>query len=384
MNPVAAVDAVSREPLATLQALVERLSQPQGGQDAQQPMQAQTADNVLPGLAAALAEAAALSPVQSPALSAAQAEAIATAQAQQGLMTLGQMAQQNQVSQNQTQSATLSALAADPTGSVVQMLLAAPQLASPPGAAAAAGATLLAVPVLMTPLQAQASPHSQRHSVVQPEPARHQGPQDQHDQKDQKDQPHDDPADAEREAAETAAARSAAAAEPANADSALEAGREDTRALRELLRAHGSAAVQRELQAGRRVLVVLPQAHLGLGLVAARAALLGPAGTRLFAHTRWWAGDRSAGDNADAESAAADSAAWPQWRVFREGDSLHAPFLLSRADGHGCRVLLGTPAPRLLDNRSALLELPERLRFVQALGGQWSLLLVVAPPGALA
>ena len=378
MNPVAAVDAVSREPLATLQALVERLSQPQVGQDAQQPMQAQTADNVLPGLAAALAEAAALSPVQSPTLSAAQAEAIATAQAQQGLMTLGQMAQQNQVSQNQTPSATLSALAADPTGSVVQMSLAAPQLASPPGAAAAAGATLLAVPVLMTPLQAQASPHSQRHSVVQPEPARHQ------DQHDQKDQPHDDPTDAERDAAETAAAQPAAAAEPANADSALEAGREDTRALRELLRAHGSAAVQRELQAGRRVLVVLPQAHPGLGLVAARAALLGPAGTRLFAHTRWWAGDRSAGDNADAESAAADSTAWPQWRVFREGDSLHAPFLLSRADGHGCRVLLGTPAPRLLDNRSALLELPERLRFVQALGGQWSLLLVVAPPGALA
>ena len=377
MNPVAAVEAVGREPLATLLALAERLSQPPDGHDAQLPMQSQASDKMLPGLAAALAEAAALSPLFAPALDAAQAEALAMAQAQQGRMTLGQMAQQSKVNHAHAESTLVASAASDLSSRAAQLSLAAPQLAAAAGSSLPAGATLLAVPVLMNPLQTPASAHTRGNGAVQPEPARQQGGQQQRGDE-LADDPHDEPHGEGHDA--PAASQSQADTTAGDlADSLLDAKASNSQALRELLRQHGSPEVRRELQAGRRLMVVLPQADAGRGMVAARVALLGPAGMRLFAHTRWWASDRSG-----AADSATNTAHWPQWRVFREGDPLRAPLLVSRAGGHGCRVLLGAPAPRLLDSHGALLELPERLRFVQALGGQWSLLLVVAPPGVLA
>lgn len=360
MNPVAAVDAVSREPLATLQALAERLSQGPDGHDAQLP----PSSTAMPGLAAALAESAALPPALASALDAAQAAAAATAQAQQGRMTLGQMAQHSQVSQAQLQSPALPTPVADVGSGLAQMALVSPQLLSSAGATAPAAAAMLAVPVLVMPLQSQASPHTQRNPAVQPEPTRQRG------QRHSEDAPADDAfeQDSAFEAPEDPGG------EPAEDEGFDEVDAGDGRALLALLRLHGSSEVQRELQVGRRVLVVLPQALAGRGLVAAQATLLGPNGARHFAHARWWASDRPA---------PAEGAAWPQWRVFREGDPLRAPLLVSRAEGQACRVLLGPTSPRWVDRHCALLEVPERLRFVQALGGQWSLVLVLAPPGVL-
>ncbi len=375
MNPVAAVDAVTRgEPLATLQALNERLSQPPEAGSQPMPDFGQTPELAMPGLAAALAEAAAMSVPQATTLDAAQAEAVATAQAQQGRATLGQMAQQTLITQVQAEAAqqpTAADAAHNVNTSAAQQALAAPQLAPAQAGGRPTGATLLAVPVLMTPLQTQASPHTARNGAVKSEPARRQG----HTQGDP------DPAqqeagqdDAEQNNSEDTATTTDPDTRPSNTGPAPEA---DSRHLRRLLQEHASAEVQRELQAGRRVLVVLPQEAAGRGLAPARAALLGPAGMRVFAHARWWPGDAQVVPALDG---------WPQWRVFREGDPLRAPVLVSRAErgeGQGCRVLLGSAAPKLLDSRGALLELPERLRFVQALGGQWSVLLVLAGTGVV-
>jgi len=46
-----------------------------------------------------------------------------------------------------------------------------------------------------------------------------------------------------------------------------------------------------------------------------------------------------------------------------------------------CRVRLGVQPPPLVDAGAASIEITERIRFAQALGGQWSLLLLVAPTG---
>jgi hypothetical protein len=399
MNPVAAVGAVAQEPLATLQALAERLNPAPGAAEAQQPLSAAgaeadvfapdaaTAHGLTPDMAPAPTAAlgssisasrgAAFGPAISSTLQAAQAEALATAQAQQGLKTLGQLAQQSQAHQGPLQTSALPTAAAENTSLMAQMALAAPQLAPAPGAGAASGAVLLAVPVLMSPWQTQHSSQAQRHPAVQPEPAHEQRRRQPEGNADGGAQP-DTEIDAQIDE-EPALPSPQRRAQPREADTL----HDDSQALLASLRQHGSVDVQRELQAGRRVLVVLPQSQADTGRVKARAALLGLAGVRLFLHTRWWPGEAGQGlDGACAgRIATTPPAPWPQWRVFREGDALHAPLLVSRSDGPGCRVLLGVPAPRLFDSRNALLELPERLRFMQALGGQWSVLLVVAPTG---
>jgi hypothetical protein len=376
MNPVAAVDAVSRgEPLATLQALSERLSQPPEAGNQAMPDFGQAHEVLMPGLAAALAEAAASALPQATTLDAAQAEAVATAQAQQGRATLGQMAQQSQITQVQTEASqqpTVAAVAHNINTSAAQQALAAPQLALAQASGQPVGATILAVPVLMTPLQNQASPRTARNSAVKPEPARRQSQQQGSQEEAQEQAAQDAPQDASDETPNTPSPGSDT--HDSTNGPAPEA---DSRSLRRLLQEHASAEVQRELQAGRRVLVVLPQEAAGRGLTPARAALLGPGGMRLFAHARWWPGDAHVVPALDS---------WPQWRVFREGDPLRAPVLVSRGEtggGQGCRVLLGGAAPQLLDSRGALLELPERLRFAQALGGQWSVLLVLASAGVV-
>jgi hypothetical protein len=400
LSPVAAVDAVAREPLATMKALVERMNAPPDTPDAagaqetpatEHTPQAAPADaigHLPPGLAAALAQAAALAPglaatlesALPTALQAAQAEAAATAQAQQGRMTLGQMAQQSQMTQVQAESATLPMAATHLSSETTQQSLASPQGSSAHNTPAAA-ATVLSTPVWMAPLQAPASPQTQRHAAVQPESARQQGGQ----QQGSDDEPESDgerqheptqalAADAEAQNERQSQPQSDAQSD-AQSEARADASRRQSRAVLDAVSQHASAEVQRELQAGRRVLVVLPHDEAGRGLVPAQAALLGPSGVRFFESARWWPGDVVAA----TKDAVGKDAAWPQWRVFREGDPLRAPLLVSRADGHACRVLLGTPAPQVLDSHAATLELPERLRFVQALGGQWSLLLVVAP-----
>ncbi len=392
MSPVAAVDAVAREPLATMQALVERMNAPPDNPDAaatqdtpatdhaSQPAPADAIGHLPPGLAAALAQAAALAPSLAATLAdalpaAAQAEhtqALATAQAQQGRMTLGQMAQQSQATQVQAESAVQPMATTHVNSEATQQSLASPQWAP---AQSAAAANLQSVPVWMSPLQAPPSPQTQRHAAVQPEPAQQQGRQ----QQGSDDQAEGGPAatadtDAEGQTEVKTEDRSGGQT-GAHSDAQADASGTQAQALLDAVRQHASAEVQRELQAGRRLLVVLPQDEAGRGLVPARAALLGPWGARFFESARWWPGDALV----PSKAAAGKDAAWPQWRVFREGDPLRAPLLVSRADGHACRVLLGTPAPQVLDSHAATLELPERLRFVQALGGQWSLLLVVAP-----
>jgi hypothetical protein len=414
---VPAVDAVAREPLATMQALVERMSQPHdaaGAPDAAGASETPASDGTQtapapantpghgvpsgvtsglpPGLAAALSQAAALAPglvstlesTLPPALQTAATQAMATAQAQQGRMTLGQMAQQSQVTQVQAESALLPTAASALNSAAAQQALAAPQAGSAQGTAPSSAATLLNVPVWMAPLQTPAGAQTQRHAAVQPEPA-HQHQRQQPGSGEEGDDGRapghgaDGQGDAQSDAPSGSQSDAQAAAQnKAQNDAHTIDSRAIGQALLETVRQHGSAEVQRELQAGRRVLVVLPHDEAGRGLVAAQAALLGPFGVRFFESARWWPGDAlAAGAESDANANA--SALWPQWRVFREGDPLRAPVLVSRADGHVCRVLLGTPAPQVLDSHTATLELPERLRFVQALGGQWSLLLVVAP-----
>jgi hypothetical protein len=404
LSPVAAIDAVAREPLATMQALAERMNAPPetpdatatpqtpGADQAPQPAPADTMAHMPPGLAAALAQAAALAPSLAstlaaalpPALHAEHQEALATAQAQQGRMTLGQMAQQSQAAQVQAESAVQPTASTPVNSEATQQSLASPPVATTQSMAAA---SVLSVPVWMSPLQAPPSPHTQRQAAVQPEPAQQRGQHGgQQDQDAQQEGSEEEPGsrrvptpDAQAEDPTAAQANGKLGNESGNQagnESGDQAGAQSSvqaQALLDAVRQHASAEVQRELQAGRRLLVVLPQDQAGRGLVSARAALFGPFGVRFFEAARWWPGDGV------AAAAAGDGAVWPQWRVFREGDPLRAPLLVSRADGHACRVLLGTPAPQVLDSHAATLELPERLRFVQALGGQWSLLLVVAP-----
>ncbi len=148
-------------------------------------------------------------------------------------------------------------------------------------------------------------------------------------------------------------------------------------ALRELLQRADQTAALAELARGRRLLLVLPQS--GAPPVAAVAWLL--SATRAQRHgARWWPGLRlAAGGPAPGE--AAD---WLPWRMFRDGDPQLGRGLVSRAAGPACRVRLGAQPPQLHDAAAASLVLPDRIRFAQALGGQWSLLLLAAPAGTVA
>lgn len=177
----------------------------------------------------------------------------------------------------------------------------------------------------------------------------------------------------------------------------------EAESLAALLRAHGPADAVADLARGRRVLLVLPgrggsapvaqddwAGTRGVGVTAgggqparpghpAQAWLLDARRAARFA--AWWSPQ-----GADARPGpATPDRDWPAWRLFRDGDPLLARGLASLATvGGGCRLRLGSvaalrfagPAPA-----TATLAIHDRQRFADSLGGQWSVVLTVAPPG---
>ena len=222
----------------------------------------------------------------------------------------------------------------------------------------------LAVPVLLTALQPppappawrappEAPPRRQRGGDGQPQqdPSHDQAHDQAHDHAhgrahDDRGDPHDDPRGS-TDAAATLQQLDAAGA------------------WHQRLRRAGQAEVLAELDRGRHVLLVQPQPD-----GAAQALLLSLRGLHGFA----------------AQCALLGAGApWSRWRVFRDGDPLHSRGLRSRSAGGGCLLRLGPPRPQVSlsgSDMACVLLLPDRLRFAQALGGQWSLLLVLAPGDA--
>ena len=139
-------------------------------------------------------------------------------------------------------------------------------------------------------------------------------------------------------------------------------------ALAAFLRTQGPAEAVADLARGRRVLLVLPAPGAAGPWAAAQAWLIdGRRAHRFAAH--WWQ--------------RRPDAAWPAWRLFRDGDPLLARGLASRSGS--CRLRLGTPPQRIPDpagHASTTLAINDRQRFAQALAGQWSVVLTVAPPGS--
>ena len=137
-------------------------------------------------------------------------------------------------------------------------------------------------------------------------------------------------------------------------------------ALAAFLRTQGPADAVADLARGRRVLIVLPApaATAAAPWAAAQAWLLDGRRAHRFA-ARW-------GPHAPE--------AWPAWRLFRDGDPLLARGLASRS-GH-CRLRLGTLPQRGAGPVTPTLAIHDRQRFAQALAGQWSVVLTVAPPGS--
>ncbi len=323
VEAVGGAAAAGARPLATLQALAEAMG-------ALGAAQAHAAEPAAPAVDAAQAEAPALPEAVLPG-----SQALA---AQQGRLTLGQLAAEQNLRRSASTEAPPSAADTNPVLRQQPM----PEAAQAPRLPDA-----VAVPVMVStlhtppagPTRAQQAEDTPRLRWPQD-----RGPRDEHEE----------PA-SDLEPTETAFEREAAApAEPADADP-------EALRLRAALERAGRADALRELAHGRRVLLVLPQAG------AALAWLFGPRRAQRHA-ARWWPG-----------AAGADE--WRPWRVFRDGDPQLGRGLLSRAGGTPCRVRLGPQPPRLPDGGAASLEIAERMRFAQALGGQWSLLLLVAPAG---
>lgn len=244
------------------------------------------------------------------------------ATAQQGRATLGQLA---------TEPAALHAsndAAPDPAARPALLPAGDTQQAPHPAEA-------LAVPMLLAALHSPQTAATLRQQAPTPQRARH-----------------DDGDDEPPPQAHTPKAEPEPQAEPEAA----------AQALRQRLQQQGQADALAELARGRQLLVVQPLAD-----GAAQALLLSGRGLQRFA-ARWWPG-------------AADGAAWRQWRVFRDGDPLFTRGLRSRSAGTGCLLLLGSRAARAVDS-GVVLEVADRIRFAQALGGQWSLVLLAAPAEA--
>ena len=178
-------------------------------------------------------------------------------------------------------------------------------------------------------------------------------------------------APAEDEATGQAAPRPSAAGGRGAGGAFGDAGSADAASLAALLRTHGPADAVADLARGRRVLLVLPAGDATGPWRPARAWLLDARRATCFA-ARWW-------------SAAPDHG-WPAWRLFRDGDPLLARGLASlAAPGVGCRLRLGSSAAlRLAASAPAIatLAIHDRQRFADDLGGQWSVVLTVAPPGS--
>jgi hypothetical protein len=277
--------------------------------------------------------------------------------------------------------ATLQALAEAVTGE------APPQLAAPGGAVDAVR--------LQRPAETQASQRPLEH-LLQPAllTALHAPPSDparprQLPEGRREDERRDDPAGDERQGREAApddappdeGPVSSSAATDAAADrdegpqrhpDALrnEASGPEASSLVDLLRAQGPAEAVADLTRGRRVLLVLPVRESAGPWQAAQAWLLDGRRARRFS-ARWWPGV----PGTPGES-------WPAWRLFRDGDPLLARGLVSRSGA--CRLRLGAaPAQRIADPAShaiATLAMADRQRFAESLGGQWSVVLTIAPP----
>ena len=316
-------------PLATLQALAEAMG-------ALGAANAAAAEPATPTVEAAQAEAPALPDAVLPSSS-----ALAAQSAQQGQMTLGQLAAEQ--GQRRASSELPPASSLNPTA-------VRPDIA-PEGLNTPRLPDLLAVPVTVTALH---TPFASATRAQKPE-----APPVQRRWRD--DPSHEDGGAAQDEPEADTHELHAIGADAAEEDAAdPEAAR-----LRLALDRAGRSDALLELDRGRRVLLVLPQP--GGAPVAAVAWLFGA--RRAQRHVaRWWPG-------------LGGSEGWLPWRVFRDGDPQLGRGLLSRASGPACRVRLGPQPPRLPDAGAASLEIAERMRFAQGLGGQWSLLLLAAPAG---
>jgi hypothetical protein len=345
-DALAPVEAVSgaRGPLATLQALAEAVAAampPAPGNDTATTATASgLAASTLP--AAPDAPAVAASTLAEPP-AAALPEPTSTAQALHGRITLGQMAAEAQAAAQRAPAAEAAPAENARTALGSQPLAdssAAPRLAD-----------ALAQPVLVTLLHSPALQPARPRDAA---PARRVRPGE----------PDAAPPAEEAQVDDERAGDDGAEPDDSATPEALK--------LVALLQAEGPAEARSELARGRRVLVVLPQGGAGQGFAPARSWLVDTKRALAF-RSRWWPGS----------AAATVGGGWAHWRVFRDGDPLLARGLGSRAGagGHACKLLLGAAPQRLADAGAATLEVPERFRFAQALGGQWSLVVAAAPPG---
>ena len=313
-------------------------------------------------------------------------------------------------------STTLSQLVADhPAAQALQRAPAAPPAPAPAGSAAAAAvgdaaaaAALTASTAAATPVRADAaslalaptavpaSPAQLTPALVTPlftlasdparwrklpkgdEPARRRallGSVDDGASAGDADDTDDHPADA----ANDAPPLPEPAPQPQAADDA------DYSAWRQRLGAAMQREALRELDQRRRVLVVCPTVAAD-GAAVAWLLAAHPRGTAQRFRAHWWAA--GAPGSVAVATAADASAPWPAWRLHRE-DSGARHSLRSRPAAPGlpaCRVRLDVPpnpTPTWLpDPGCAQLEPADPQRFARALGTQWSLLLLAAPPAA--
>ncbi len=400
MNPFAAVEPIgaARGPVATLRAMADALAgpapQPVAGEavpgpDAG-PLNGQTGEpthGLTSGLANGLAngsanglsygptdamKSAASNALKNEAalaglpLSATIPAAVTTAQAMHGRITLGQLAAEPTALRLATEMPLAATAAEASRGAPMN------PLAAEAGSASRAAFTL-AVPVLLTPTFTTAGQAARSHEAPDSPQARHRDADPQQHPHD----PENDNADGALEDASTApdgADDNTAAGPESDPDSSASSASSEPEALalRALLQRAEQLEALRELALGRRVLLVLPQAGGGHGAAPAAAALLTSEKVQRFG-ARWWPG-----------TANAVRPAWLRWRVFRSGDPQLDSGLRSRSASTACHLRLGPHAPHLMDAGTAQVELTERIRFAQALGAQWSLLVVAAPPGAFA
>lgn len=400
MNPFAAVEPIgaARGPLATLQALADALAGPaaqpvpgEAGGPTDGPTYGPTdelrngptngltngltygpADAMQGAASNALTHQAALPGLPGLPLSAAIPAAVTTAQALQGRITLGQLAAEPTPLRRATEMPLGASAAEASRGAPIGTL------APDPGGAARAAVTL-AVPVLLTPTFATPGQAARAHEAPNSAVAR-QRDSDRADREHRLRHPPESADDAADEPPQDSTAvpddtTDTDAADAADADSSASAAVShdpEALALRALLQRAEQLEALRELALGRRVLLVLPQADGGHGAAPASAALITSDQVQRFG-ARWWPG-----------TANAVRPGWLRWRVFRSGDPQLDSGLRSRCASTACHLRLGQNAPHLMDAGTAQVELAERIRFTQALGAQWSLLVVAAPPGAFA
>lgn len=375
MNRFAAVEPVgaARGALATMQALADALAGPALPPPLGQAGAAMTgadAGSAGPPILLTTDPAFNREPVRTP-VSGAIPAAVTTAQAVQGRITLGQLAAEPSALRTASEMPLGASAAEASRGAPIGMLAAdgnsLPRLAA-----------TLVVPVLLTPPFATPSHAARERKAPAAPAARHReadGWRFAPDPDADTDAGTDAGLDAEPEedagAAPDLPLERGAADPNGGADSAPpcepEAG-----ALRALLQRAGQVEALRELALGRRVLVVLPQADGGHGAAPASAALLTSDRAQRFG-ARWWPG-----------AANTVRPGWLRWRVFRSGDPQLDQGLRSRCASTACHLRLGPQVAHLSDAATAQVELVERIRFTQALGAQWSLMVLAAPPGTFA